>query len=37
MAIGLACLLLFLVTSVASMMPALRAGRVEPLAELRRD
>jgi len=37
MAIGLACLLLFLVTSVASIIPALRAGRVEPLAELRRD
>jgi predicted permease len=36
-AIGLACLLLFLVTSAVSVIPAMRAGRVEPLAELRRD
>jgi predicted permease len=36
-AIGLACTLLLVVTSVASLLPALRAGRVEPLAELRRD
>ena len=36
-AIGLACLLLLLVTSAVSVIPALRAGRVEPLAELRRD
>jgi ABC-type antimicrobial peptide transport system permease subunit len=37
MAIGLPGVLLFVVTSVASLLPALRAGRVEPLAELRRD
>ena len=37
MAIGVACVLLFIVTTAASLMPALRAGRVEPLAELRRD
>jgi len=36
-AIGMACVLLFVVTSVASLLPALRAGRVEPLTELRRD
>ena len=36
-AIGIACVLLFVVTSTASLLPALRAGRVEPLAELRRD
>ena len=36
-AIGLACALLFVVTAAASVLPALRAGRVEPLAELRRD
>jgi len=36
-AIGVACVLLFVVTAAASVLPALRAGRVEPLAELRRD
>jgi predicted permease len=36
-AIGLACLLLLAVTSAVSVIPAWRAGRVEPLAELRRD
>jgi predicted lysophospholipase L1 biosynthesis ABC-type transport system permease subunit len=36
-AIGVACLLLFAVTSAVSVIPAIRAGRVEPLAELRRD
>ena len=36
-AIGLACLLLLIVTSAVAVVPAIRAGRVEPLAELRRD
>jgi putative ABC transport system permease protein len=36
-AIGMAGLLLLVVTSAASVVPAMRAGRVEPLAELRRD
>jgi putative ABC transport system permease protein len=36
-AIGLGCVLLLMVTSAASVIPAMRAGRVEPLAELRRD
>jgi ABC-type antimicrobial peptide transport system permease subunit len=37
MAIGMAAALLVMVTSAASVIPAMRAGRVEPLAELRRD
>ncbi|MBY0496654.1 MAG: ADOP family duplicated permease [Cyanobacteria bacterium] len=36
-AIGLACAVLLIVTGAASLLPALRAGRVEPLAELRRE
>ena len=36
-AIGFGCLVLVVVTMMASLLPAIRAGRVEPLAELRRD
>ena len=36
-AIGMAGMLLLVVTTAASVIPAMRAGRVEPLAELRRD
>jgi putative ABC transport system permease protein len=36
-ALGMAGLLLLVITSAASVVPAMRAGRVEPLAELRRD
>lgn len=36
-AIGMACMVLLVVTSAASLFPALRASRVEPVAELRRD
>lgn len=36
-AIGGACVLLFIVTSAASLLPALRASHIEPVAELRRD
>jgi len=36
-AIAAACLALVLVTLAAAMVPAARAARVEPLAELRRD
>jgi predicted permease len=36
-AIGAACLLLLMVTTIASLAPAARAARVEPLSELRRD
>jgi putative ABC transport system permease protein len=35
LAIGAACLMLVSVTMVASLAPALRASRVEPIAELR--
>ena len=37
LAIGGACLLLILVTMTTSLAPALRAARVEPIAELRHD
>lgn len=36
-AIAAACALLLVVTSVASLSPALRASRIEPISELRRD
>lgn len=36
-AIGLGCLTLVSVTTLASLVPAMRASRVEPLTELRRD
>src|SRR6185503_2194433 len=36
-AIGAACLMLIVVTIGASIAPALRAARVEPIAELRQD
>jgi ABC-type antimicrobial peptide transport system permease subunit len=32
-----ACVLLFVVTSVASLLPARKASRIEPIAELRAD
>jgi ABC-type antimicrobial peptide transport system permease subunit len=37
LAIGAACLALIAVTMLASLAPALRAARVEPIAELRND
>jgi len=36
-AITTACVVLFVATGMASLFPALRASRVEPVAELRRD
>jgi putative ABC transport system permease protein len=36
-AIAAACVMLLIITTVASLAPAARAARVEPLSELRRD